>query len=212
VLVGVPAHQTVERDAIPPPAPVSAWDACDPRPALAFDEVRVAGGCTGAAAIARTWTATDGCGNAASARQVLELVDTTPPVVTPGDLDMACPWPPAPRMAWLGAEDIVPAIRDDCAPDVTWRFAACASDQPDEGTGEADRPGDCLIAGDGRSLGLRAERDGGEDLGRRYDVIIVAMDACGNESPPVRIGRVHVPHDAREAHPGCLDAKERPAP
>jgi hypothetical protein len=52
----------------------------------------VSNSCGGAKLIARTWTATDACGNKASALQTITLRDTTPPTITaPPDLVLQCP-------------------------------------------------------------------------------------------------------------------------
>jgi len=58
-LVGVPADRTVACDAVPAPAPVTATDACDPSPAVDFDEQRVDGDCPDRYVLVRTWTATE---------------------------------------------------------------------------------------------------------------------------------------------------------
>jgi hypothetical protein len=48
--------------------------------------------CGGAKIISRTWTATDGCGNSASAIQTITVQDTTPPTITaPASLVLECP-------------------------------------------------------------------------------------------------------------------------
>ncbi len=52
----------------------------------------VTNGCGGAKVIARTWTATDACGNAASAVQTITVRDTTPPtLICPSNLVLGCP-------------------------------------------------------------------------------------------------------------------------
>ena len=51
------------------PVNVIASDNCDPSPAITFAEQRVAGGCPDSSTLRRTWTATDRCGNHASATQ-----------------------------------------------------------------------------------------------------------------------------------------------
>lgn len=206
-LAGAPGDVTVECDAVPAPPVVTASDACDPSPAVAFAERRDAGACPGSYALTRTWTATDRCGNAASASQVVTVVDTTPPVVAASAGAIATLRPPNHRMACFSAADFAPVVSDACSEPVTWRFVGCASDQPDDAreddpsspwNGDGTTTGDGVVADDGLGFCVRAERAGrgpGAQGGRRYAVTIVAIDACGNASAPTEIGGVVVPHD-----------------
>jgi hypothetical protein len=82
LLSGVPADETVECDSVPQPAEVSAADNCDGDVPVEFGEETIPGACTGEYTVLRTWTATDDCGNAASAGQALTVQDTTPPVIS----------------------------------------------------------------------------------------------------------------------------------
>ncbi len=81
VLTNVPADITIGcDDAVPPPTPVLAIAQC-PGVYVNFDEAsnyNNIGNCQ-AYSITRTWTATDVCGNTASAQQVITLVDQTRP-------------------------------------------------------------------------------------------------------------------------------------
>ena len=66
-------------------------DGCGSAPTVGFSDV-VSNNCAGTKIIARTWTATDACGNTATALQTITVRDTTPPVVTaPPDLTLECP-------------------------------------------------------------------------------------------------------------------------
>lgn len=91
-LAGVPADAAAECDAVPPAAAVTATDACDPAPVVAFSEEILPGDCPDAYALERTWTATDACGNAASAMQTITVDDTVAPAVTcpPDQTNLAC--------------------------------------------------------------------------------------------------------------------------
>src|SRR5205823_6795761 len=52
----------------------------------------VSNGCSGTETIARTWTATDACGNNASCVQIITVRDTSKPSLTcPPDLVLECP-------------------------------------------------------------------------------------------------------------------------
>jgi hypothetical protein len=115
-LSGVPADVTVECDAVPGPATPSAADACDPSPAVAFDEVRADGPCQDTYVLTRTWTATDRCANAASATQVVTVRDTRPPALSgvPADETVECDAvPPAATPSASDNCDPLPAIGFD---------------------------------------------------------------------------------------------------
>ena len=202
VLSGVPGDIAVACNAVPAPASVSASDDCDPLPALRFTEARVNGRCAGDYTLLRDWTATDRCGNARSARQVVVVFDTTPPVVTEGSGGSHCIWPPNHWHSCFDQDDFQPIVRDACSDPVTWRFVGCASDQPADAEGDGSTEDDCVVAPDGLSFCVRAERQGTEG-DRHYVVSIVARDGCGNESASVDVGTVRVPHD-QSAHDDCL--------
>ena len=80
VLLNVPPNATLECDAVPLPAPVTAVDNCDLAASVDFCEERTDGVCEDSYQLTRTWTGTDRCGNAASEVQLLDVEDTTPPV------------------------------------------------------------------------------------------------------------------------------------
>ena len=80
-LHGVPGDETVECDAVPPPAVVTAADMCGGDIIPGFNEIRVDGSCTDNYTLTRTWTAVDGCGYNTGAAQVLSVQDTTGPVI-----------------------------------------------------------------------------------------------------------------------------------
>ena len=74
-LAGIPADETVECDAIPAAANgVSASDNCDANPTITFDETIEPGACAGSYTITRIWTATDDCGNEATAEQIITVL------------------------------------------------------------------------------------------------------------------------------------------
>ena len=79
VLHDVPGDITVECDAIPAPANVTATDNCTV--ALTFVEVRTDGTCPYNYTLTRTWTATDKCGNSTSASQTISVEDKVAPVL-----------------------------------------------------------------------------------------------------------------------------------
>jgi hypothetical protein len=215
-LVGAPADETVECDAVPGPPSVGALDACDAAPSVTFAETRVDGDCPGRYTLVRTWTAMDACLNAASSSQTLAVVDTTPPVVGESSAVVACTWPPNHRYVCFDASSFAPLVTENCSEPVTWRFSGCGSSQPDDApdpgstyNGDGHTTDDCVVSADGQSFCVRSERDGGgpdAQDGRRYGVTVVAVDACGNESASVLVGLIHVPHDQSPHEKDCVNA------
>ncbi|SFZ91470.1 gliding motility-associated C-terminal domain-containing protein [Flaviramulus basaltis] len=72
----------------------TATDNCDSSPIVAFNDVRTDGACSGTYTITRTWTATDACGNIATANQIISTSDTTAPdfdqTTLPEDIVVEC--------------------------------------------------------------------------------------------------------------------------
>ncbi|MSS72239.1 MAG: DUF5011 domain-containing protein [Candidatus Latescibacteria bacterium] len=112
-LAGVPADATVECDAVPAPATVTATDACDPAPTVTFSETRTDGSSPDNYTLTRKWTATDHSNNSVSATQTLTVQDTTKPVITlVGDnpVTVECPTPYV---------DLGVRVTDNCDPNPT---------------------------------------------------------------------------------------------
>ena len=62
---------------------VNAVDVCGTVISITFNDVAVSGGCIHPVGMyVRTYTATDECGNESTFEQILDLVDTTDPVLT----------------------------------------------------------------------------------------------------------------------------------
>ncbi len=103
ILIGVPEDATVECDAVPAAATVTADDNCADNLEVFFVEGVEMLDC--GFILTRTWSATDECGNTASATQVLTVVDTTAPVLigVPENVTAECDAVPAPAV--VSAED-----------------------------------------------------------------------------------------------------------
>ena len=89
---GVPAAVTIGcEDALPTDAPV-ATDNCDAQVNVVETQATEPGSCADATQVVRTWTATDNCGNVATASQVVTRIDETAPtlVAVPSDVTIAC--------------------------------------------------------------------------------------------------------------------------
>jgi large repetitive protein len=76
-LQNVPADTFLSCDELTDPAIVWATDNCDDAVEVLFEEIVNSSDC--AIQIIRTWTATDACGNIASAAQMIELTDQSAP-------------------------------------------------------------------------------------------------------------------------------------
>lgn len=202
-LVGVPADTTVECDAVPPPAPVTAVDNCDPDPDVDFGEVFAPGDCVGEGTITRTWTATDAAGNESMAQQVIELVDTTPPEVVLGPEHQVCLWPPNHKMVLLPGVLADIEVVDNCDPNPELTVLGCVSDQCDDApcpehpgeNGDGKTVNDCSYDEESDVLAARAERAGTDPDGRNYALTGQAVDSCDNMTGVLELFGVHVPHD-----------------
>ncbi|MCH9032381.1 MAG: hypothetical protein IIB00_09010, partial [candidate division Zixibacteria bacterium] len=92
VLVGCPADTTLEcTDSIPPPANVTAIDACDTLPIVTFTQDSIPNGCPVSYTLIRKWFAEDECGNIDSCMQTIVIEDNTPPVLScPANVNVQC--------------------------------------------------------------------------------------------------------------------------
>jgi hypothetical protein len=89
----LPGDVTVECDAVPRAATLTATDNCDSDVAVSFDEQRADGSCPDGYTLTRTWTATDDCGNSTPHAQVITVVDRIAPQFVgdlPGDVTVEC--------------------------------------------------------------------------------------------------------------------------
>ncbi len=108
-LADVPAGATVECGAPEPTTLPTATDACNGAPIVSVASVTVAGACEGESVLTRVFTATDACGNTASASQVVTLRDRTAPTFTnvPADVSLTC---------GQNAPSALPTASDVCDP------------------------------------------------------------------------------------------------
>jgi hypothetical protein len=115
VITGVGGPETIECPADPVFSNPTASDECDPDPSLTYDDVMTPGSCPQEYSVTRTWTATDACGNSATASQTITVEDNTPPVISgvgPGG-SVECPDEPV-------FSD--PTASDECDPDPTLTY------------------------------------------------------------------------------------------
>jgi hypothetical protein len=115
VLSAAPANVTVECDAVPTAAILTAADNCDAAPVVTYNEVRTNGTCANSYTLTRVWTATDACGNASSKSQVITVLDRTAPVLSAAPVNVTVECDAVPTPATLTATD-----NCDAAPVVTY--------------------------------------------------------------------------------------------
>ena len=120
----IPANVTVECDAVPAASTAPfADDNCDADVTITFAEVRTDGVCEDTYTLTRTWTATDNCGNATDGVQIINVQDTTAPVLAgvPANATVECDQVPFPAN---------PTATDNCDADVTIEFTEVRTDGP----------------------------------------------------------------------------------
>ena len=138
-----------------------------------------------------TFTATDSGGAQSSCTATVTVVDTIPPTIN-ASLDQYVLWPPNHKMVTINA---AVAVTDICDPNASFVLTSITSNEPDNGTGDGDKPNDIQGAAYGTadtSFLLRAERSG-RGNGRIYTVTYTASDKSGNTTPVQLL--VTVPHD-----------------
>jgi len=92
-------------------------DNCDPSPSIRHSDASSPSVCfPGTGQITRTFTASDRCGNQASADQLINIVDTTPPSITTYS---GCMFPPNHIVHCYSQTDLVGPITDTCSNDPT---------------------------------------------------------------------------------------------
>jgi streptogramin lyase len=129
-----------------------------------------------------TYTASDPSGNPAVAQtRTVNVVDTTAPVIT---LNGAAPemWSPNHDYHTFSVTDFVTSVTDSCNTSLgisSVVISNVTSDEPENGTGDGNTLNDIVIAGNCKSVQLRAERiDNGD--GRVYTITFKVTDASGN--------------------------------
>ncbi len=79
VIAALPANSTITCPATPEFAIATVTDSCDSNFTLTSADVTTPGACFGSYSVTRTWTATDACGNATTASQTINVIDSTGP-------------------------------------------------------------------------------------------------------------------------------------
>ncbi len=116
VLSEAPGDVTIECNAVPDAAVLTASDNCDASPVVTYKEIRTDGNCPSNYLLTRTWTAKDACGNTSSKTQVIKVQDTQPPVLSTAPADVTAECNAVPAAAVLTATD-----NCDASPVVTYK-------------------------------------------------------------------------------------------
>ena len=134
--------------------------------------------------------AEDSCGAISSEFELVEVADTTPPMISVS-LDPDTLWPPDHKLVEITAT----VVATDNCPGVTFVLDSVTSDEPDndiaDGNTIDDIQGEAIGTPDLAFL-LRAERAGTMD-GRTYTATYEAEDGSGNTASDS--DTVEVPHD-----------------
>lgn len=135
-----------------------------------------------------------GCGasDTSICKARLIIVDTTPPQVESHELEL---WPPNHELRQFTVADCV-TVDDACDANVDVRFLWASADEMPDARGSGNTSPDVQFT-DCRTVGLRAERQGGGD-GRVYELGYRATDQSGNSVEGTC--RVIVPHDQGGHH------------
>lgn len=133
----------------------------------------------------------------AEATVSITVNDTVGPVITLNGNSIEI-WPPNKSMHTINVADLVANAVDNFDPNVNLNSVVIASVSSDEGTAAS---GDIVIAGNCKSVQLRATRNGNGD-GRVYTITFSARDAAGNTS--FVTAKVTVPHD--QGHGAAIDS------
>jgi len=127
-------------------------------------------------------TAVDAAGNTAEGSFEVTVEDVEPPVIKVSLVPEKL-WPPNHQYVTFAASDLALSVTDNCdgtAP-VALIITSAESSEPDNdtGVGDGNTVDDVVVAPDGASVKLRAERQG-TGSGRVYTVHLQATDEWGN--------------------------------
>ncbi|MFH0991961.1 MAG: immunoglobulin-like domain-containing protein [bacterium] len=141
------------------------------------------------------YTATDKSGNSSKVIRAVEVIDTTPPRIV--ILPFKQLWPPNHEYVEFTITNMAQSVSDLCAGPIDLAnvsINSVSSDEPEDapGNGDGNTLKDMVISSDGKSVQLRAERQGNGN-GRVYTVSLSVSDPSGNVATAAY--KVFVPRD-----------------
>jgi uncharacterized repeat protein (TIGR03803 family) len=119
-------------------------------------------------------SATDGAGNTATQNILVNVTDTTAPVITSLVPSVATLWPANHKLVHVALD----ASATDAVGVTSLKIINVTSSEPDNGLGDGDTAGDIAVTGP-LTVDLRAERSG-TGTGRTYTITVEARDAAGH--------------------------------
>jgi hypothetical protein len=128
-------------------------------------------------------TATDATGNSSTCSFTVTVKDIDPPVITLNGQTITL-WSPDHKYTTVHVTDLVASASDLCDSSVNINsvvIASVTSDEPNNSAGDGNTTNDIVIAGDCKSVQLRAERMGAGD-GRVYTITFKVTDSSGNST------------------------------
>jgi len=123
----MPEDETVECNAVPGPAILTATDNCDDAVTVTYNQIREDGYCTYFYTLVRTWTAVDDCGNSITHTQRITVQDNQNPTwdqTMPTDVTVECDNVP-------GTPDVTASDTCDADVDIAYSQRRTDGDCPD---------------------------------------------------------------------------------
>ena len=144
-------------------------------------------------------TATDDCGNEAADSFDITVEDTEPPVIDVIS-DALTLWPVNHKYKTFTVPQFVTGVSDNCSDidvdDVVVTRVSSDEEEDAKGGSDGNTKNDMVIADDGKSVKLRAERQGNGN-GRVYTVYLSVSDECGKTAEASC--QVGAPHDKKDS-------------
>jgi hypothetical protein len=168
-----PSDMTIECDEPKDPSNTglaTATDLCDSDLSNTFTDTVIPGSCPEEETIVRTWTSTDGSGNSSSCVQTIEIVDSTPPVITCNAPATMTP-PDAPTSYTATAID-------NCAGDPSVEIIGYDCFKFTKKGKRIDKTESCIVEVSGDTVTIVDSGGVGDNL----TWTVRANDNCGNES------------------------------
>lgn len=146
-----------------------------------------------------TYMVSDGT-NSSSVTRTVNVVDTTAPTINLNGF-LPSMWPPNHEYQTFQVTDFVASVSDSCEASLgvsSVVISQVTSDEPENGGGDGNTLNDIVIAGDCKSVQLRAERANGGD-GRVYTITFTVSDGSGNVG--TAMAKVFVPQSQSSGPP-----------